>query len=239
MMQNALVRKTITDLGNVFYPSVCLLCHERIASQEFWLCGKCRDSLNELSKPICNKCGYPLITDECPECAENHYVFTQARAVFAYDNAAKALVHALKYRGFTKLGDWFANQIFLSEQGNNYLQEIDCVTAIPLHRVRKRERGFNQSELIAQGLAFRLNKPYFPNLIIRKNYTVSQTTLTGKQRRKNLEGAFFSGKKSAEGLKVLLVDDVFTTGSTVNEATKVLLQKGAKDVYVLTACRGL
>jgi competence protein ComFC len=233
------LKQTAAETINAFFPPVCLHCRERIATQNLWLCGKCRDGLNPVPAPYCSKCGYPLETEECSNCSENSYVFTQARSAFLYEKAARTLVHELKYTGYTKIAEWLANQLYIRERHKDYLEELDCVTAIPLHRVRKRERGFNQSELIARALAAKIGKPYMGIVLNRKNYTESQTQLSGAQRRRNLQGAFSLGRYDAKDKKILLVDDVFTTGSTVNEASKVLLGAGAKDVYVLTACHGL
>ena len=222
-----------------FYPPVCVHCHARIDAQSLWLCGKCYDELTFIPEQHCDKCGYPTLEGGCSNCAENSWVFTKAVSVFFYDKAAKSMVHGLKYTGFTRIADWFANQMFKVIGSEAYLQEIDLVTAVPLHPVRQRERGFNQGELIAIALAEQLGKPYTGKALRRNYNTESQTLLNSAARRRNLAGAFSSGKFNPAGKSLLLIDDVFTTGSTVNEAAKVLLKAGAQQVYVLTACHGV
>jgi len=214
-------------------------CHERIADQKLWLCGNCYDNLSFLPEQHCPKCGYPSVVEECSNCEENSYAFTQAVSVFMYETSAQAMVHALKYGGLTDIADWFANQMFKTTLREKTLSEVDYVIAVPLHKVRRRERGFNQSDLIAQALATRMNIKYAKHALKRKTYTMSQTMLNAASRKKNLRGAFAIGRFNPGGKSFLLIDDVFTTGTTVNEATKALLKAGAKQVYVMTACHGL
>lgn len=224
---------------DVLFPPVCLHCRTRIYEQDMWLCGDCTDKLSYLPELHCPVCGYPEVDAECWNCAENHYVFTQALSVFLYEGAAKTLVHELKYTGFTGIGKWFANELYkLALQARQFTQ-VDYITAIPLHRVRKRERGFNQSELIGRALAKQLNLVYTDELIKRKSNTVSQTLLDAGKRKSNLSQAFGIGKLSPIDKDILLIDDVFTTGTTVNEAARLLRSAGANKIYSLTVCHGL
>jgi len=223
---------------DVCYPQVCVHCHERIPDQKVWLCGRCNDNLSYMPEQQCPKCGYPTEESECGNCAENSFVFTQAKSVFLFENAARSMVHCLKYDGMSDIAAWFAYRIYKTIFYEAALGDIDYVTAIPLHKVRKRDRGFNQSELIARSLALKLDIPYSGRLLIRKNNTVSQTFLTAGERKKNLENAFAPGNIVLTGKSILLIDDVFTTGTTVNEASKTLLKAGAAQVFVLTACHG-
>lgn len=149
------------------------------------------------------------------------------------------MIHELKYNGFTGIAKWFANQMYKTVLGEMSMPNVEYVTAIPLHRVKKRERGFNQSELIARALAEKLNIPYSDALLTRKANTMSQTLLNGVTRRKNMRDAFRPGRLNPAGKSILIIDDVFTTGTTVNEAGKVLLDAGAEQIYVLTACHGV
>ena len=227
--------KAVLDL---LIPSVCLHCGARLFPTEKWLCGKCCSELPELPEAVCAKCGSPQDPDFCPDCEEMQFVFEKAVAVYAYDGAAKTLIHALKYHNRTAVADWLAEKAFEKLDWDRPFAGAEVVTSIPLHKVRQRERGYNQSALLAQALAKRMKLPFEPYLMVRKVYTTSQTTLSKAARLQNLKEAFRLGKSSLAGKKVLLVDDVFTTGTTVNEAAKVLLAGGAGSVYVLTICHG-
>jgi ComF family protein len=233
------LNRTLTELLNLLFPPVCINCHERIAEQSMWLCGNCFDRLSPLPEEHCPKCGYPTEGNECSNCAVNSYVFSRAGAVFLYDGPAKALVQALKYDGKRRIAEWFAAQMHKLLLQDKTLTDVDVITAVPLHRVRRRERGYNQSDLIARALAARLGKPYAEKALRRTVYTASQTKLGGASRRKNLQDAFRAGRFEHSGKSFLLIDDVFTTGTTVNEASRALLRAGAKEVFVLTACHGL
>jgi ComF family protein len=231
--------KQANALLDLMFPQVCVSCHHRIPDQKVWLCGSCYDNLSYLPEQHCPKCGIPLEGEECFNCYENSFVFSQAVSVFLYETSAKAMVHSLKYEGLWTISDWFANQMFRVLLQGKTLAGVDVVTAVPLHRVRRRERGYNQSDLIAKALASRMGKPFTDKALVRTCYTTSQTLLDRRERRKNLIGAFKAAKKGIKGRSFLLVDDVFTTGTTVNEASKVLLNEGARDVFVMTACHGL
>jgi ComF family protein len=224
---------------NICFPPVCLHCQTRIADQRMWICGSCYDKLETIPEQHCPRCGYPTPDDYCSNCGEFDYVFGQAKAVFAFDGVAKTLVHALKYEGYSAIATWFARQMHRQIIQEQLFAGTDCLVAIPLHRVRRRERGFNQSELIARALAKLLDKPYAHDLLRRRLHTASQTLLDRKARLQNLHQAFLAGKESPHGLSILLIDDVFTTGTTVNEAAKTLLTAGAAEVNVMTVCHGL
>lgn len=233
------VRQQTAALLNVFFPPACISCHTRLTDQKVWLCGSCFEKLSPMPEQRCPKCGYQTEGTECSNCAENHYVFTQAVAVFLYEGPAKAMVHALKYRGLYAIADWFANRMYMVLQNEPKLMETECVAAIPLHGVRKRVRGYNQSAKIAEALAGKMGKPYLDQALVRKVNTETQTHLSAAARRNNLQDAFKAGRDDVSGKKVLLIDDVFTTGTTVNEASKVMLKAGAVEVYIMTACHGL
>jgi competence protein ComFC len=233
------LRAQAGEFLDMLYPPVCVNCHVRIPDQKVWLCGSCYDKLSYIPEQHCPKCGYPIEGEECFNCYENTYVFRQAVSVFLYENAAKALVHGLKYSGLAEIADWFANQMYKVLLHEKPLTGVDYVTAVPLHKVRRRERGYNQSDLIAKALAERMNREFTDKALVRRTYTTSQTLLDSTERRKNIKGAFRIGRLDPHGKSFLLIDDVFTTGTTVNEASRTLLNAGAKEVFVMTACHGL
>lgn len=231
--------RMLNSAVDLIFPPVCLHCHTRIKVHKAWICNACYEKLSFIPEQHCPKCGYPTEEGECSNCAENHYSFKQAVSVFSFQEVTRTLIHELKYTGYTGIADWFANQMYIVLLKEKTLMEIDFVIAVPLHRVRKRERSFNQSELIARALAKRMNKVYTNKAVRRKVFTKSQTMLNSTSRRKNLAGAFEIGSLNPKGLSFLLIDDVFTTGTTVNEVTKVLLSAGTKQVFVMTACHGI
>lgn len=182
-------------------------------------------------------CSDVLRGDYCHTCNEGDFSFAFAKAAVSYDEVAKTLIHRLKYNAYQALADYFAKKMTDALERHPEFEDYDLVTAVPLHRVRKRERGFNQSELIARSFAKYSGKDY-ADLLKRKRYTRSQTELDVTQRRKNVSGAFTS-KKAADGRNIIVIDDVFTTGHTINESTLALLEAGAESVAAYTFSRAI
>ncbi|MDD2331237.1 MAG: ComF family protein [Candidatus Cloacimonetes bacterium] len=168
---------------------------------------------------------------------EGTIYFDICRSALKFEAAVADLVHEYKYKRRMKVAGWLAEVMVEYVQGQKAYQSFDYIMAVPLHRVRKRERGFNQSELVARALARKLGTDYIEP-VIRAYYTKSQTMLSKAERQSNLSSAFTLKKKSpVTGKRILIVDDVFTTGSTVNEISKVLKTKDPEFVAVLTAAR--
>ncbi|HOH47242.1 MAG TPA: ComF family protein [Candidatus Cloacimonadota bacterium] len=226
--------KALLDL---LYPPTCLVCRKRLEQAEDRLCPDCRSQISRPEGEHCRKCGSPVKGSYCEACADFHYSFKLCRSAYQYGDVVKQLVHALKYEELLGAGDILAEGMQEYCSTHKSFEDYDAVIPVPLHRVRKRERGYNQSEHLARKLASRLGIPC-SNAVTRPHYTSSQTRLGRTERSKNLSGAFrVRNPKSIRDKKIILVDDVFTTGSTVNEISKLLLDNGAKQVAVMTAAR--
>jgi len=167
-----------------------------------------------------------------------HYHFDRAISVLHYTPEVRQLIHRFKYGGISylsrTLGRWMAQAY---KQRCDW--ELDIILPVPLHPRRQRQRGFNQSALLARELGRYIDVPVKENVLVRKKYTPAQAGLSKFQRMQNLRGAFeVREPETVRGKSVLLVDDVFTTGSTVDECSKVLLQAGVQRVYVITLTTG-
>jgi ComF family protein len=161
--------------------------------------------------------------------------FTMARALGAYEGSLQEAIHRWKYEGKTYLTPFFAE--WMEEGLNRHWgpHSLDLLIPVPLHTQRLRERGFNQALLLVKELSRRTGIPYRKTILQKKKPTIPQVNLSGTEREKGLRGAFqVIGKEELLGKSVLLVDDVYTTGATVNECSKVLLRGGAERVNVLT-----
>jgi ComF family protein len=145
------------------------------------------------------------------------------------------LIHALKYKDLIRIVSLFQQYLVRFVTHNLANEQVDIVTPVPIHRVRQRSRGYNQAELISNAVADILQKPHLPHLLRRRRYTKTQTKLNREERKLNVTNAF-SIKKGIgiQGKNILLVDDVFTTGSTVNSISSILKEEGCKKVFVLT-----
>jgi ComF family protein len=175
----------------------------------------------------------------CHLCLDADRRFTRARSVTRFDGVVRTLIHGFKYERNT----WLAGDLvrLLASGWEVHFQDVDIdgVGWVPLHPTRRRTRGFNQARLLAEGLATRCGLPVFPGAVRRDRATSTQTNLNTRQRAQNVHGAFSCPRPARiAGKRLLLVDDVMTTGATVSEVSKVLLEAGAGAVYALTVARG-
>lgn len=200
--------------------------------------------------PFCACCGRPFWTFEpplggiaerpglCEACRRRRPRFSYARAAALYRDAAREALHALKFRGKTALARPLGD--LLAERGEVLLPQrtVDCLVPVPLHPARQAERGFNQSLLLARRLSQRWGIPVAAGVLGRVRVTRPQTELSAEERRSNVRDAFALRRPGAiAGRHVLLIDDIFTTGATVSECSRVLLAGEAIAVGVLTAAR--
>ncbi|MDI6892223.1 MAG: ComF family protein [Actinomycetota bacterium] len=229
-------------LGEIFKGLVDLVfpptCHVCDSFSEQSLCADCFSSLPLIDSPLCRRCGKPchLAVDECRECRGRKCYFSTARSAGFYEGNLKEATHSFKYGNGRKLAPIFAR--LMVEKMEKDLG-IDLVTYVPLSLSKERRRGYNQARLLALEISDLIGKPCIPALIQIKE-TVDQSKLSPRERRENVRRAFLSAAGvDIRGRFLLLIDDVFTTGATVNECSRALLAGGAKDVHVLTLARSL
>ena len=193
-----------------------------------------------IEPPFCSLCGVPFTSREseshpCGACLTHKKYFTMARALGAYEGSLQEAIHRWKYEGKTYLTLFLAE--WMAEGLNRYWEpdSFDLLIPVPLHPQRLRGRGFNQVLLLVKEISSRTGIPYRKTILQKKKPTIPQVTLSGLEREKGLRGAFHViGREELMGKSVLLVDDVYTTGATVNECSRVLRRGGAKRVDVLT-----
>jgi len=220
----------LSALADMFYPERCVGCGRRSSDV---LCRGCFEALPRVGSPTCGRCGLPtaFATFVCEACKNVDFGFESAKAPLRYQGVGKEIVHALKYRGYKKIVARLATPLMLQVIGE---VRFDAVVPVPLHPSRRRKRGFNQAGLLAQGVAAELNAPVSDTLEVVRS-TRDQVELSAAQRRANVAGAY-----RATGLlrgKILLIDDVFTTGATMSACASTLLRAGAKEVHALSLCR--
>ncbi len=223
----------ITDF---IFPKLCFNCQKRILKGDL-LCTECEDSLTFLTE-ICDHCGSYKDPKNCPTCQNSDFVFDKARSMYRFDHLIQTMIHEYKYNEITKFAHFFslkAQQYFLEFQP---FPKIDIIAPVPLHRVKKRARGFNQAELLTREIAKRMDFEHIPDLIKRKKFTKTQTKLSKKQRMENVASAFqVNSRYQVKGKSILIVDDVFTTGSTANSICRVVKEEKADSVFVFTIAR--
>ena len=233
--------RAATDL---LYPRTCGGCDEPVRDGDRYLCWECRSSLPLIAHPFCSICGNPLEgrVDHgyvCFLCAGERPHFDRARCASRFHGVLPKLAHDFKYHQAVWLQEDLAEVLEACWKTHYDGEQVDAVVPVPLYPARQRSRGYNQAALLAGALARRLHVPYRPGWLRRVRDTETQTHLTAPQRASNVQTAFKSGRPAAlAGRKILLVDDVMTTGATVNECARALKQAGAAGVLVLTLARG-
>ena len=231
-------------LAELLYPRQCIECGSAPGEDYRYLCWDCAARLNLLQAPMCSRCGEPVEgrvdgAFVCHLCVSADRRFTRARSVARFDGAVRTLIHAYKYDRHTWLARDLVRLLEAGWQTHYEDVEIDGVTWVPLHPTRRRARGFNQAQLLAQGLSARLRLPLLRGAVRRDRATATQTHLTAAQRAENVRGAFSCPRPHrVQGRRILLVDDVMTTGATVDEVARSLFRAAAAAVHVLTVARG-
>jgi len=233
-------RRTIADaLLSVLLAPNCAACDRPLDEPtQGPVCQACWQSIRSFTPPLCTVCGDPLpswrvISTEsgaCARCGHEHQV-SRSRAIGDYDGSLRAIVHALKYGGRRSVARRLG--ALLAQHGDAVLAGADLVVPVPLHRSRKRLRGFNQAAEIARHLPVAS-----ADVLKRVRATLSQTDLPAAERRANVKDVFARRRHAdVNGLVIVLVDDVSTTGATLESCARVLLESGARDVRALTAAR--
>ena len=223
----------------LFFPKICLNCEKRLDEKENFLCSDCSKSL-EFLEDICDVCGAPKTGEKCWVCDTNNFHFDRARSVFMFNKIVQKLIHEFKYSEMTRIAKFFGE--YSREYLNKYqpFDHIDIIAPVPLHIVRKRDRGFNQAEFLTKEISKNMGWDHVPTLIKRKRFTQTQTKLKKAKRKDNVSNAFSANPKiNIKGRNILLVDDVFTTGATANSIAEILKEKQANKVYVFTIGRAL
>jgi len=209
-----------------------------------YICWDCLADTPKVEAPFCVCCGDPVAGDvqhdfTCFSCCRKTPHFDFARSAVRYEGAVGEALRALKYDNALWVADDLAELLFACVRAEYSDADFDFVTSVPLYPARRRSRGFNQSSLLGTILARRLKCPYNEKSVRRVRSTVTQTGLTAPQRTANVFGAFRAGFFARlNGKKILLVDDVMTTGATVDACAAALKQGGAESVHVITVARG-
>jgi ComF family protein len=243
------IEKVFDGLLNLIYPESCFLCAAPLARlKECGICPACWDRACSLriSSPKCPACGLPFQAFEeqsdhlCRDCLLKMPVYSGARSFGYYMTELSRIVQELKFRGRQNLAGLLGGLLAGTYCEVWSREDFDCIVPVPLHSRRKRERGYNQSELLARALALRIALPVSSRALSRVRPTLPQVGLTDTQRQENLRQAFrCAGREQISGKRVLLVDDVMTTGATVSSAASALLDAGALRVSVLTVARAV
>ncbi len=235
------LKKWVEALGELFFPSRCYCCGTTAISISEGLCRECLAGVLYIVAPICRICGGNFITTQpenhiCGRCLHHKPPYSIARGITYYEEPVRLLLHNLKYSYDTAAADPLL-KIARSFDFSAF-DTCDIFLPVPLHRLRLKRRGFNQALFLARQLFPGRNDCIFPQVLRKRHHTRSQTELDAIGRKQNLKGAFcVENCEIIRNKKICLVDDVYTTGTTVSECAATLMNAGASEVMVLTFAR--
>jgi competence protein ComFC len=244
------LRGVADAVASVIFPAPCRVCGEILDNaSRIPICRSCLASLVPYSGVMCPRCGRPIIstpalqpdaTPNCHVCRRGLYDFDFARSYGGYTPSMARAIVLLKYHKVLPLGGWFASRLQEVVAQNPEMFAADIVVSVPVHSARLRERGYNQAELIARPLARRLGVPYRSYLLLRTRPRPDKLKLTLRDRWRTVKGAYaIRDGERVDNLRVLLVDDVMTTGATLDACSRALRAAGASSVVGLVVARAI
>ena len=221
-----------SGLIDLLFPPRCGGCQ---TAGSLW-CAACCAAVQPIEPPWCEKCGEPFVTDRlCANCRAHPLVIEKIRSAALFDGVLRQAIHRFKYERLAGMADPFGGM--LADYWRAEQLTADWLIPVPLHPSRERDRGYNQSELLARQLARRVSVPVSSRGLRRTRATAVQMTLNAAQRRENVAGAFECVDTRVRGARVMIIDDVGTTGATLDACAQAVLQAGAESVMGLTLAR--
>lgn len=251
MIQHKIINSAIKFIVNGIYPPACPICGkptDKKLSVDFltWqdygdVCSDCMDKVKPVNKARCMKCGKFLDNDEsefCYDCKHTKHEYTQCIAALPYEGEIKQSIYRFKYGGCREYAWWYANIIEKHCGRQIQIWNPDVIVPVPMYRAKVKVRGFNQAELVAQNLSKLLNIDINSQLLFRIRKTAPMKKLHAIERTKNLENAFLARQKMIKYNKILLLDDIYTTGATLDACASALKRQGVKEIYGVCLCIG-
>ena len=240
---NHIIKGIIGFCLELLYPKRCVVCDKVLSKieKDIGICKSCSKEIRLVGRDYCMKCGGPLSSkamEYCPNCQGNSHIFNQSKAVFRYVGEMKNSLYRFKYANKRCYGKVYAR--FAVKQYGNWIKskKIDAIIPVPMYEQKKRKRGYNQAEVFARALSEITGIPTYNKIVRREKDTVAMKQLTKAKRKKNLLNAFILTENVVQFRKVLIVDDIYTTGTTIDEVAKVLKAGGVEEVYGMCVCIG-
>ena len=238
------VKKLFVWLIDIAYPPACPICGKPLGMAEgirLDACIACKKKLSYIHSPRCLKCGKPISAEEkeyCFDCMKIQHVYLQGVSVWTYTDEIKSSIYRFKYKNKREYSKFYGNEIYTNCGQIIKNWNADILIPVPLHKSKLKIRGYNQSDMIATSLSTFVKIPVDNQLLSRKKKTVPQKELNDKERVKNLENAFKINHSVVKYRKVILIDDIYTTGTTIDACAAILLKEGVENVYYISLCIG-
>ena len=232
------IRRALLD---ILYPVRCPVCDGVLPFGERYVHKACEDKLKKIGSLYCMKCGRPVLSDEevfCRFCAIQRHEFDLGVSAYIYNDAMKNAIYRFKYGNRREYAGYFGRELAKAICKRKDILQADLIVPVPLYAGKLKKRGFNQAELLSAEVSRLLRIPMDARLVERIRSTRAQKELGAFERRKNLKKAFKIGQNDVKLKKILVVDDIFTTGSTMDEIAGVLKQAGVASIYAATLATG-
>lgn len=236
----ALMRDAAGRIVDLLFPRRCPVCDRIVPMGDGLICGGCRTKPQYIREPRCRKCGRQLADSAqmfCGDCTKREHIFKNGYALYDYQSMRKS-IYRFKYAGRCEYAAFYARDISERLGGEIAQMRADALIPVPIHRSKLRSRGYDQAQLIAKELSGITGIPLYDDLVRRVRRTVPQKELDLHERQNNLKKAFNISADVVKLDRAILVDDIYTTGSTLDAVASVLRQHGAKDVYFIALCIG-
>ena len=239
-----MLQSVIDKVTDVLYPKACPICGKAapvVEGKRAQVCPECYEELRFIKHNYCLRCGKELgsaAQQYCYDCSRIKHVYDQGAAALMYTDGIKQSIYRYKYKGKREYASWYGAMLAKGCGERIAMWNPDVIIPVPLHKKKLKERGYNQAELMARALGEQLGIPVDGDYLVRTNNTVPMKKLTGEERINNLKNAFNIVSNSVQYNKILLVDDIYTTGATIDACATVLKAHGAKSVYYVSLCVG-
>ena len=225
---------------NLVYPRRCPVCDDVVPIGEALICKECSPKIKYIKTPKCRKCGKQLYDDTvifCKDCETKPHSYDYGYGLYDYKSMQKS-IYRFKYSKRSEYAKYYAEDIYRNLGKEIAFMQADALIPVPLHKSRQRQRGYNQAEELAKELSKLIGIPCYSNVVKRVKNTVPQKELDEVERQNNLKRAFHISSDVVKLNKTIVVDDIYTTGSTIDAVARELRQHGVGNVYYLTLCIG-
>jgi len=225
---------------DAIYPRICPLCKEIVRKRNADICPKCAKKLSYVEQPYCLRCGKPVDDgmEYCTDCSRRAHVYDEGRAALVYDEYMSGSIYAFKYNGKREFAAFYGR--IMDERLGEWIRSlnVDAIIPVPIHKSKLKKRGYNQAQLIAKELAKRMQISVLRDAVTRRTATKVQKNLSAAMRQNNLKKAFIVTGNVVKLNSVLIVDDIYTTGATIDSMAGCLKGAGIDKVYFATLCIG-
>lgn len=229
------------DFLGLLYPRTCPICQKKLQFNKYLSCPKCEAKLGIIKEPRCMKCGKEVEDENieyCFDCTKNNHIYDYGYSLFKYSDDIRKSIYRFKYLGKKEYGDFYGKMLAKNLKKEIIAMGCDVIVPVPLHKKKEIKRGYNQAEIIAKKLGIELGIKVDNKLLLRVINTSPQKEIDRKHRKKNVENAFKINKNVVNYKGIVLVDDIYTTGSTIDACAATLKAAGVKRVCYISLSIG-